>query len=91
MLELLSQTCFLHQNLRPLGKSGKLLHLNVSDPHVSLHVVADHEVSQHAAGGDLCLLDDVGAEGNLADVLFVFDHRGDGKLGLGWSTEKQAL
>lgn len=62
-------------------------HLNVSDPHVPLDVVADHEVSQDAAGGDLGLLDDVGAEGDPAHVLFVFDDGGDGKLGLGWSTK----
>lgn len=59
-------------------------HLNVSDAHVSLHVVADHEISQNAIGGDLGLLDDVGAEGDLADVLLVLDHRGDGRLGLRW-------
>lgn len=58
-------------------------HLNVSYPHVSLHVVADHKVSQEAVGGDLGLLDDVGAEGDPADVLFVFDHSGDGRLRLG--------
>lgn len=58
-------------------------HLNVPDPHVPLHVVADHEVSQEAVGGDLGLLDDVGAEGDLADVVFVFDRSGDGRLGLG--------
>lgn len=62
-------------------------HLNVSDPHVSLNIIADHEVSQDATGGDLCLLNDVGAEGDLADVLFVFDHSGDGKLRFGWSTK----
>lgn len=58
-------------------------HLNVSDAHVSLHVVADHKVSQDAAGGDLGLLDDVGAEGDLADVLFILDHSGHGRLELG--------
>ncbi len=58
-------------------------HLNVSDPHVPLHIVADHKVSQEAIGGDLGLLDDVGAEGDLADVLFLFDHSGDRRLRLG--------
>lgn len=62
----------------------KAKNLNVSDPHVSLHVVADHKISQNAIGGDLGLLDDVGTEGHSADVLFHFDHRGDGMLGPGW-------
>ena len=57
-------------------------HLDVSNPHVSLDIIADHKVSQDAAGGDLGLLDDVRAKGDLPDVLFVFDHSGDGKLGL---------
>ncbi len=57
--------------------------LNVSDPHVSLHIVADHKVSQEAGGGDLGLLDDVGAEGDPADVVFTFDDSGDRRLRLG--------
>ena len=58
-------------------------HLDVSYPHVPLHVVADHKVSQEAAGGDLSLLDDVGTEGDLADVLLFVDHSGEGRLRLG--------
>lgn len=57
-------------------------HLNVSYPQVSLHVIADDEVSQQAAGADLGLLDDVGAEGDPVDVLLLFDHGGDGRLEL---------
>lgn len=59
-------------------------YLNVADPHPSLHVVADHEIPQNAVGGDLGLLDDVGAEGDLADAVFLRDGGGDGKLELGW-------
>lgn len=62
-------------------------HLDVTDAHVSLHVIADHEVSQEAAGADLRLLHDVGAEGDAAHVLLPFDHRGDRKLRFGWCTE----
>lgn len=56
------------------------MYLNVSYPHLSLHIVADHKVSQQAVGGDLGLLDDVRAEGDLADVFLLFDHRGDGRV-----------
>lgn len=59
---------------------SSILHLNVSYPHVSLNIVADHKVSQDAVGGDLGLLDDVGAEGDLADVLFVFDRGAGGRV-----------
>lgn len=62
-------------------------HLNVSYPHVSLHIITNHKVSQEAVGGDLGLLDDVGAEGDLADVLFVFDHSSDGRLRVGLGTK----
>lgn len=72
--------CFILKKVRPS-------HLDVADAHVSLHVVADDEVSQEAAGADLRLLDDVGAEGDVAHVLFSFDHCGDRKLRFGWSTK----
>lgn len=61
--------------------------LYVSDPQLSLHVVADHEVSQGAARGDLGLLDDVWAEGDLADVSLVSDGGGDRKLRFVCSTK----
>lgn len=52
-----------------------------------MHVVADHEISQQAVDGNLGLLDDVGAEGDPADSLSPFDHRGNGRLGLGYGTK----
>lgn len=61
-------------------------HLNVSYPHVSLDIVTDHKVSQIAVGRDLGLLDDVGFEGDLVDVLFICYHSGDGGFELGWTT-----
>lgn len=62
-------------------------HLNVSYSHVSLDVITDHKVPQKATGGDLGLLDDVGVEGDLADVLLVFYQSGNGGLELGCSTK----
>lgn len=62
-------------------------HLDVSDPQLSLHVVADHKVSQDAAGGDAGLLDDVWAEGDPPDVVLLFDLGGDGKHRLHCSTK----
>ena len=59
-------------------------HLYVSDAQLSLHVVTDHEVAQVTAGGDLGLLDDVGAEADLAEVLVLLDRRGDGQVRLAW-------
>lgn len=55
-------------------------HLNVSDAHVPLDVVANHEISQQPVGGDPGLLDDVGAEGDPAHVLLRLDHRGNREL-----------
>lgn len=75
--------CFILKKVRPS-------HLDVADAHVSLHIVADDEVSQEAAGADLRLLDDVWAEGDAAHVLFSFDHRGDRKLRFGWSTKTRS-
>ena len=57
-------------------------HLYVSDAQLSLHVVADHKVAEVTAGGNLGLLDDVGAEADLAEVLVLLDHRGDGQISL---------
>lgn len=72
--------CLILKKVRPS-------HLDVADAHVSLHVIADDKVSQEAAGADLRLLDDVGAEGDVAHVLFSFDHCGDRKLWFAWSTK----
>ena len=58
--------------------------LYVSYPHLPLHVVAHYKVSQNAAGGDLGLLHNVWLEGDLADVLVLFDHRGNRGCGISW-------
>ena len=58
--------------------------LYVSYPQLSLHVIVHHKLSQHAAGGDLSLLNDVGAEGDPTERLILFDHRGNRKSRLGW-------
>lgn len=62
-------------------------HLYVSNPQFSLNIVANHKVSQVAVGGDLGLLDNIGAEGDLADVLFILDCSGDGWFRFGLSTK----
>lgn len=72
-------------------KKKKKPYLHVSDSRVPLEVVADHKISQDAVGGDHGLLHDVGAEGDLAGVLFPLDRRGDWRLHLGWSTKTPSV